>query len=298
MTANDEFQQFYQEQWGGRWPNLLAALQQTGKKVVRWNAFCGLARPAELRPLPAPFTNCYEIESLPAEWREQIPRGPEGLLAFYVMDPGSYLIARALNVQKGDTVLDMCAAPGGKSLVLIEALKEDGEIILNEPSQTRRERLKKVVQQYVPRDVRERVRVSGKDGGLFAKTHPEHFNRILVDAPCSGEKHLLENGRLEGDWTSKQSKQLQQRQYALVTGAIEAASDTATIIFSTCSLSKLENDGVVARVLAKKNDRVRLVQGSIGPEGAERTDYGFQWLPDHNGYGPLFFAMLTKQSVD
>lgn len=294
MSANSEFNQFYEEQWGGRWPALFGALQQPGKKVVRWNVFSELPKPDRLKALPAPFSNCYELESLPENWLVQIPRGPDGLLAFYVMDPGSYLIARALNVQAGDQVLDMCAAPGGKSLVLIEALQGKGEIVLNEISQTRRERLKKVIQQYVPRSVRENVRISGKDGGLFAKTHSEHFNRILVDAPCSGERHLLESQKHLAAWSPSQSKQLSQRQYALVTGAIEAVGDAGSIVFSTCSLSKLENDFVVNRVLNKKADRVKLVQSSISPDGAERTEFGYQWLPDQSGYGPLYFAMLNK----
>src|SRR5690606_34191383 len=122
-----------------------------------------------------------------------------------IMDPASVMVARALEAQSGDRVLDMCAAPGGKSLILIEALKEDGQIFCNDLSPERRERLKKVIQQYVPRDVRNRVWVTGKDGVQFGLKEPESFDRVLLDAPCSGERHILENATAQAEWSPRRT---------------------------------------------------------------------------------------------
>lgn len=284
-----DFDQFYSDIWGARWPGLKQALLQPEELVARKNQF------ADLNENP-PFE----------EIRRAMPRGPNGLLAFYLMDAGSIAAAQALDVQDGDTVLDLCAAPGGKSLILIEGLKKSGEILLNDVSASRRERLKKVIQQYVSQNVRPRVRITGKDGGLFSKSHPENFDRILVDAPCSGERHLLKSPEHLKAWKPTVSPRLAQRQYALVSGAIEALKPGGRIVYSTCSLSSHENDAVIERILEKKSDRVKLipagvvdstmVSGESSDKLVEPTKYGSLYLPDQSGFGPLYWAILERHA--
>lgn len=281
---------YYADQWGERWNALRESLARPERQVARRNLFSDVATESldAFKGLELP--SCFEVTP---DMRQALPRGTEGLLGFYILDPASVWIARALEVQPGDTVLDMCAAPGGKTLVLIEALKDDGEILANEPSPARRDRLMKVIQQYVPRDVRDRVRVTGKDGGLFAKTHPETFNRILVDAPCSGERHLLANAKEMENWSERRSERLAQGQYALLSGALEALKPGGVLVYSTCSLSKEENDEVLARLLKKKKGRVA-IEKLAAPEGAEETEHGLFFLPDRCGFGPLFVSRLRK----
>jgi 16S rRNA C967 or C1407 C5-methylase (RsmB/RsmF family) len=283
--------QFYQDQWGERWGVLENALKNDETQVARRNLFADVETSGLAEFEPTVFPHCYQpTEAL----RREIPRGAEGLLGFYLMDPASVWIARALDVQAGDQVLDMCAAPGGKSLCLIEALREDGEILANEPSPARRERLMKVIQQYVPREIRDRVRVTGKEGGLFSKSHPEGFDRILVDAPCSGERHLFGNRKEMTSWSASRSQRLAQEQYSLLSGALEAVRPGGTIVYSTCALSRLENDEVLAKLQKKKGERFEFEELSA-PEGAERTEFGVQFLPDRLGYGPLFAARFKKK---
>lgn len=290
-VSSESFQNFYREQWGERWAGLDQSLRQAETQVARRNHFADVSVEG-LRPFGPEFAHCFEPND---SLRRELPRGSEGLLGFYLMDPASVWIARALNVQPDDVVLDLCAAPGGKSLCLIEALASgSGEILANEPSPGRRERLMKVIQQYVPRDVRERVRVTGKEGGLFSKSHPETFDRILVDAPCSGERHLLENQKEMTVWSPSRSKRLAQEQYALLSGALEALKLGGTIVYSTCALSHLENDAVLEKFLKKKGDRADVTELPL-PDGAERTRYGVQFLPDRLGYGPLFAAQIVKR---
>lgn len=272
----EDFDQFYSKEWGARWPELKASLLEAEQLVARKNQFADLN------------------ENLPLEEiRKSVPRAPNGLLGFYIMDFGSIEAAKALEVQEGDLVLDLCAAPGGKSLILIEALQNSGEILLNDVSAGRRDRLKKVIQQYVSNEVRPRVRITGKDGGLFSKSHPETFDRILVDAPCSGERHLLKSPEHFKAWKPGVSARLAQRQYALVSGAIEALKPGGRLVYSTCSLSKLENDAVVERILDKKSDKVELVETENAR--AEKTKYGWLYLPDRSKFGPLYWSVLKKR---
>lgn len=270
-----DFDQFYSGFWGPRWLKLKHALTEAEFQSPRPNAFSDFD-----------FSKTTDFQG-------PIPRGPNGLLAIYPMDPGSIQAAEALQVQPGDHVLDLCAAPGGKSLILIEALKDSGDIILNDTSPGRRERLKKVIQQYVPRDIRNRVRITGKDGGVFSQTHANHFDRILVDAPCSGERHLLKSPKHQQEWNSKMSGKLALRQYALLSGALEAVKPGGRIVYSTCSLSNLENDLVIEKLLQKKFDRVRI--GSVEAEIGEPTTFGRILLPDQAlKAGPLYWCVLEK----
>lgn len=294
------FHEFYQEFWGERWPALWASLAQPEVRVARRNQFSAGQMPLNLwRPeSPMPIKQWGLIDAH-SEGVEAV-RGPEGLLSYYIMDPASIFVAQALECQPDDVVLDMCAAPGGKSLILIEALASGaGKIILNELSMPRRERLKKVVQQFVDREVRNRVHLGGKDGGRFALTHPGQFDRILLDAPCSGERHLLQNSKELEQWSPQRSKGLVKRQYGLLTGALEALKPGGSLVYSTCSISKIENEGVIEKFLAKKAGRVEQVGFNGLPAEAEVLPSGaVYFLPDRCGYGPIFMAKFLKTSED
>lgn len=266
------FQDFFHKVYDSRWSGLLHSLQQKESQIPRRNLFSS--------------------GEFSYQEGQELPRGPENLLHFYIMDAASMEVARALQVQKGDAVLDMCAAPGGKTLILAEALRGEGQLLANEISQARRERLKKVIQQYVPREQREHIRVTGKDGGKFALTHAHEFDRILVDAPCSGERHLLQNAKELSLWSESRSKKLAQRQYALLTAALLVAKPGARIVYSTCSISPYENDLVIEKLLEKKSGfSVMDYQPQLA--GAEKTKQGWMWLPDQSGFGPIYLCVLS-----
>jgi 16S rRNA C967 or C1407 C5-methylase (RsmB/RsmF family) len=290
VTDSKEFELYYQNLFKERWEALRLALANAERQVARWNQFVPFSSEADLEEEFKALPKTYVLKK-----SSEIPRSEEGLLCYYVMDPASIFAARALGVESGDHVLDMCAAPGGKSLVLAEALREDGELIANEMSEPRRERLKKVIQQYIPRSVRDRVWVTGKDGGKFALTHREKFDRILVDAPCSGERHLLASPKDLAEWAPSRTEKLAQRQYALLTAALLAVKPGGRIVYSTCALSPLENDGVIAKLLKKKEGFRVLPPKPPVPE-AESTEYGVQFLPDHCGYGPIYYAVFEREA--
>jgi len=276
-----EFDFFYGEMHSARWPALRQSLLGPEVQVARWNQFA--------EPSP-PAGEIY----FPLTENREIPRDAHGLLRYYVMDPASIAPAQALAVEDGDQVLDMCAAPGGKSLILAEALKNSGELIANEVSEARRERLKKVIQQYIPRDVRDRMWVTGRDGGQFARSHPEYFDRILIDAPCSGERHLMQNSSELSEWKKNRSEKLAQRQYALLTAALVAAKPGGRIVYSTCSVSNLEDDLVIDRLSKKKEGQFQVLDTLSPIPEAEKTKNGFQIWPDRCHQGPIYYAVLQK----
>jgi tRNA and rRNA cytosine-C5-methylases len=294
ISADHPFYKHFEKIYGARWESLYQALLKGERQVARENILSPTENKSERTwsqwPVEAALPNCHWI---PEGGRCMPERTTDELLDVYIMDPASVMVARALEVQSGDRVLDMCAAPGGKSLILIEALKEDGEIFCNDLSPERRERLKKVIQQYVPREIRNRVWVTGKDGVQFGLKEKESFDRVLLDAPCSGERHILENENAQKEWSPRRTEHLATRQYSLLSAALLALKPGGRVVYSTCSISPDENDGVIKKLLKKKKDEVRLLEAPLGI-GGERTEYGVAYLPDQSGFGPLYFAVVEK----
>jgi 16S rRNA C967 or C1407 C5-methylase (RsmB/RsmF family) len=210
------------------------------------------------------------------------------------MDPASIFPAAALEVRDGDEVADFCAAPGGKSLILTESLRTGGRLVANELSDGRRARLRAVLHDYLPEDVLSRVRVTGHDATRWCLYETEAYDRILLDAPCSGERHLLANGEEIAQWSPARSKNLAVRQYALLASALAVVRVGGRIVYSTCSLSNLENDAVIARLMKKRAGEARVVRMEFAL--GEPTENGWVILPDRTGYGPIYFSILERVS--
>ena len=249
------FDQFYLGHYGARWDTLKKALLHPAEKTLR-SCFNGYAD--------------------------------------YRMDAASIIAARALAVKAGDQVLDLCAAPGGKTLILAESIGSTGLLVANELSSARRLRLKEVVDSHVPADVRSKIQITSFDGNQFGLKKPNTFDRILLDAPCSSEQHLLEDDPIQKDWKESRTKQLAMRQYSLLCSALLALKPGGTMVYSTCSISPLENDGVIERLLSRKEGQVALDLES--PDFTfEKTKFGVQIFPDHHeGVGPIYFSRLKK----
>lgn len=286
-----DFEKYYESIFGSRWLDIRPTLMNKEKQVRKYNSFS------------KEISLTDEISWLPhCAWHEpesNIPRDESELLTYYVLDPASVLVAENLNVKPGEKVLDLCAAPGGKSYVLAQSLfaqaNTQSELILNELSNDRRDRLKKVVQQYIPRLVRDQVWIKGKDGVRYGLDSPNTFDAILLDAPCSGERHILENENELKQWKIQRTKGLAQKQYALLCSAWLALKPGGRIMYSTCALSPLENDGVIERFFKKKDGVALLKIEKRGP-GFEETQFGVIYMPDRSGFGPMYSCLLTKQS--
>jgi 5-methylcytosine rRNA methyltransferase NSUN4 len=287
------FEAFYSAVYGDRWPSLKHSLSEPVQQVARINSF---ADPASVEHMGAGlerigFGGC---EALKVDSSEKIDSGSgSGLTEFYFMDPASILAASALEVQSGDEVLDLCAAPGGKSLILAERVGPTGKLVCNEISDRRRARLKAVLHDYLPSSLLERIQVTGHDGSQWCLHQKEAFDRILLDAPCSGERHLLSDAQEMKTWSPARSKHLSVRQYALLASALAVVRKGGRILYSTCSISPAENDAVISRLLKKRAGEVRVL--SFRSELGDSTEHGWSILPDRTGFGPIYFSLLERQ---
>lgn len=294
--VNDQFHQYFLSIYKNRWDQIFQALVKPEKQVLRRNIFAQLPE-AQFNNFRSEvfFQSCHLIEE---HTNAHTLVDHQDLKLFYKMDPASFIVAKLLDVQKNETILDLCAAPGGKTLILAEMLYGTGKLISNEISAGRRERLTRVLREYLPFDYRKNVFVQGKDGNAYGLQMPEAFDRVLADVPCSGERHLLENSNEFKLWTKKRSQNLAVRQYSLLSSAYLSCKSQGRIIYSTCSISPLENDDVVKKLIKKRSVQILKLE-DLAPELAglsfiEATEYGYQILPDTEGFGPMYFSLVQK----
>ena len=222
----------------------------------------------------------------------------------YFLDSASVRAAVSLPLENAMDILDLCAAPGGKTLVLASNMNSEANLLSNERSPERKNRLANTVRDCLPPEIQERVTVICKDGAQMCLKNEEKFDAILLDAPCSSERHVLADPKYLSEWSPSRIKTLSMAQWALLSSAWRMLRPEGYLLYSTCALSPDENDNVVAKLL-KKFDNAKLCEPKISlnyknftqselPE-YEKTEFGAHILPDKaGGAGPLYFCLLQK----
>lgn len=173
----------------------------------------------------------------------------------YIQNLSSMIPALVLDPQPTDRVLDMAAAPGSKTTQLATLMQNQGEIIANDIS---KERLYKLKHNLTEQGVTNTT-VKSIPGEFIWKRFPEYFDKVLVDAPCSMEGLFdTTNPKTYTHWTSGKVKQLAVKQTHLLRSAISATIPGGVIVYSTCTMSPEENEGVIDWILKKEGDALEL----------------------------------------
>lgn len=309
------FEAYYQSVYGSRWPALKRALLLPTAKVAMWNRFTRLPQESVvegLTELPSELLRLYTTgnivpaapaseEEAPAatpsppqqELLEQPPRDDFGTPAYYLLDEASTMIVEQLQVDGFHKVLDLCAAPGGKSIAIAQFLSPQGEIHSNEPNKERAQRLKRNLHEHIPQNSCI-FHVTQRDATTWH--NPEAFDRVLVDAPCSSERHVMHQPGGVADWDLRVTHELAKTQGALLLRALEAVKVGGIVVYSTCSISPVENDEVVEYALERTRCHIerRKTELRLG----EATKLGWIVLPDkcpgHEGSGPMYCSSFLK----
>jgi 16S rRNA (cytosine1407-C5)-methyltransferase len=173
---------------------------------------------------------------------------------FYIQDLASILSIHILDPQEGEDILDLAAAPGSKTTLISSLTNNNAYITANDIDSQRISKLNNVLHQFGSQN----VEVTNKDGALLGRIYPNHFDRVLLDAPCSGEGRIYFGGKKPlRFWSIKMVNAMIKTQEELIESAFQALKIGGTLIYSTCTLEPDENEGVVTHLL-KKYDNARM----------------------------------------
>jgi NOL1/NOP2/sun family putative RNA methylase len=223
----------------------------------------------------------------------------------YVQNLSSMVPPLALAPQRGDKVLDLTAAPGSKTTQLSTLMGNEGSITANDNNPIRVEKLKANVERQGCANV---TVLPAADGGLLWKDYPEGFDKVLLDAPCSSEgRFLTSEPGTYGYWKEDTNRKMARDQRRLFKSALRSLKLEGTMVYSTCTFSPEENEGVLQWALETYPGDFELLPLSVGfsnwmPGLAEWEDnpldpsirQAVRVLPDGTMEG-FFLALLRKK---
>jgi 16S rRNA (cytosine967-C5)-methyltransferase len=189
----------------------------------------------------------FELKSHPPLAR--LPSFQQGL--FYVQDPSTLLAVKALDPKPGETILDLCAAPGGKLTYIAQLMKNEGQLVAEDMNA---ERLKFVVENCARLGVtcvQATLPVASSGGlGAVGTPRPAFFDRILLDVPCSNTGVMRR--RVDLRWRIKPEEILRLRagQLDLLEQAASVLKPEGILVYSTCSLEPEESQSLVSEYLS------------------------------------------------
>jgi len=211
---------------------------------------------------------------------------------YYVQDASSLVAPQVLGA--ADTVLDMCAAPGGKTTYLSQLMGEGGVLVANDDSLPR---LKALVYN-IQRMGASNVLVTRRDGVLFGRG--EHvFDKVLVDAPCSSVGTVTSNREVLKKWSLEWIRGLSMVQSKLLAAAYACLRPGGELVYSTCTTTLAENEHVVENLLnSEKGARLKLAKldGLKSRPGlTDDTRRCARIYPMDSGVEPVFVAKVVKE---
>lgn len=166
---------------------------------------------------------------------------------YYIQEPSAMTPAYLFDVKPGDRVLDLCAAPGGKSTALAAKLQGKGVLVSNDVSNSRAKALLKNIELF---GVKNALVVSESTDRLVERFYG-YFDKILVDAPCSGEGMFRKQPSIMKNWEQYGSEYYAKLQREILSDAVKMLRAGGKLLYSTCTFSPLEDEETVAFLLNK-----------------------------------------------
>ncbi|OMD38030.1 RsmB/NOP family class I SAM-dependent RNA methyltransferase [Paenibacillus odorifer] len=239
----------------------------------------------ELEPIPWCPTGFYtEDGARPGKH----PHYHAGL--YYIQEPSAMAPVELLDVQPGDRVLDLCAAPGGKSTQISAKLSGEGLLVTNDLHPERTKALAKNLELY---GVRNGI-VLNESPDHIAAAFPLYFDKILIDAPCSGEGMFRKDEDMVKQWDSGTPAKYAAMQRDILRSAATALAPGGTLVYSTCTFATEENEEIIAEFISEHPQFSVITVGGTGsfaPGFGELSGTARLWPHKVKGEGH-FMAVL------
>ena len=246
---------------GGDYPAFLQSMETGPVRAMRVNFLKASSAPADIETKPLPFSGGGYIFS-----RDSVGHHPlHHAGAFYVQDPSAISTVAAASpvLRRGMRVLDLCAAPGGKSTQIAAAMQGEGILVCNEYNRKRAE----ILAENIERMGVANAIVVNHDSAQLSELFPGYFDRILVDAPCSGEGMFRKNEEAVTEWSPENVELCAERQDEILDQAAIMLHDGGRLVYSTCTFAPAEDEGSVQRFL-DRHPEFFLLSVKV-PEGME-----------------------------
>lgn len=241
-----EFLNRMKENLGEDYPSFLRSYQEKRKRGIRVNT---LKLPPDefVRRIP------FSMEKIPwieggffAEEDAALSSHPfyaAGL--YYIQEPSAMTPAALFPVHPGERVLDLCAAPGGKATAIAAKLQGTGLLLANDNSRTRARALLRNLELFGVRN----ALVTSAEADQLERIFPAHFDKIMLDAPCSGEGMFRKSEEARKSWSPEKVEQCAALQKKLLRSAIAMLRPGGLLMYSTCTFAPAEDEGNVAWTL-------------------------------------------------
>ena len=194
---------------------------------------------------------------------------------FYLQEPSAMLPAFLLNPESGDLVLDLCAAPGGKSMQASLLMKNEGLIISNDISKQRAF----AIVENAERLGRGNLLITNNDFSLIYDKFLNTFDKIILDAPCSGSGMFRKENKMKEDWSYQKVLKNAEIQKSLISIAYSMLKPGGLMVYSTCSFSYEEDEEVIAYLLNNSDASLVDIPNSELFYKNKTNGYGIHLLP-------------------
>jgi len=249
--------------------------------------------------LPKPVSWSEYVYTLPIDERKKITKSKAYTQnKIYIQNLSSIIAAFSLDIEENDWVLDLAAAPGGKSLIFSEKAKKVSSV---EPDKKRFFRMKRNFKEHSAKN----IQTYNKDGRFVYKATGELFDKVFLDAPCSSEAHI--DGEVTW-WNLKRVKRFSKLQKELIISAFESLKSGGEMIYATCTFSPEENEENIDFLLNKYSNaeilevdlKIDNIQKGItkweDKEFNPEVEKSVRILPK-GAYSGFFFCKIRKNNV-
>lgn len=161
--------------------------------------------------------------------------------AYYLQEPSAMSVVPKVDVQEGDKVLDMCAAPGGKSTYILSKLNDTGLLVSNEINPIRIKALGENLERFGAKN----CIITNTDSNNLRKVFTGYFDKVVIDAPCSGQGMFRKDEVAIKDWSYAKVLECQSIQREIIRDGYEMLKNGGILVYSTCTFAKEENETII-----------------------------------------------------
>ncbi|CEQ18917.1 RsmF rRNA methyltransferase first C-terminal domain-containing protein [Paraclostridium sordellii] len=208
--------------------------------------------------------NLFKLDQIPwAEeglyYDEKIDRPGKNPLheagAYYLQEPSAMSVVPRAGIKENDKVLDMCAAPGGKSTYILSKLNDTGLLVSNEINPIRIKALGENLERFGAKN----CIITNTDSNNLRKVFNGYFDKVIIDAPCSGQGMFRKDEVAIKDWSYEKVLECQSIQREIIRDGYDMLKNGGILVYSTCTFAKEENENIINEFI-EKNENAKLIE--------------------------------------